>query len=77
MPFGVRVVVDPMRKCVSLNNLSDYEKSSPDEEIPKIGDGEADATAAAAGYASANDAVHIPSSSAGNRERKRGNSALI
>ncbi|CAH2036900.1 unnamed protein product [Thlaspi arvense] len=75
MLFGVRVVVDPMRKCVSLNNLSDYEKSSPEEETPKIGDGdgedknEADLTA---GYASANDAVPISSSSGGNRERKRG-----
>ncbi|KAF8112476.1 hypothetical protein N665_0064s0103 [Sinapis alba] len=68
MLFGVRVVVDPMRKCVSLNNLSDYEKSSPEEEIPK---NEADVSAAA-GYASANEAVQIPSSSGGNRERKRG-----
>ncbi|KAL0799783.1 hypothetical protein Bca101_054958 [Brassica carinata] len=71
MLFGVRVVVDPMRKCVSLNNLSDYEKSS---SIPKIGDGEdktePDAITTAAGYASANDdAVQIPSSSGG---RKRG-----
>ncbi|CAN8312532.1 unnamed protein product [Cochlearia groenlandica] len=76
MLFGVRLVVDPMRKCVSLNNLSDYEKSSPEEEIPKIGDGgygednnETDLTVAAvsAGYASANDAVQIPSG--GNRKR--------
>ncbi|RID51748.1 hypothetical protein BRARA_H02392 [Brassica rapa] len=67
MLFGVRVVVDPMRKCVSLNNLSDYEKSSPpEEEIPKIGDTDA------AGYASANETLQIPSSSGGNRERKRG-----
>ncbi|KAJ0247811.1 hypothetical protein HA466_0162190 [Hirschfeldia incana] len=71
MLFGVRVVVDPMRKCVSLNNLSDYEKSPPDEEIPKIGDGE-EKNETAAGYASANDAVQVPSSFAGNRERKRG-----
>jgi SHAQKYF class myb-like DNA-binding protein len=79
MLFGVRVVVDPMRKCVSLNNLSDYEKSSPEDEIPKIvtagaGDGEdkneTDATVIVAdGYASANDAVQISSSSGG---RKRG-----
>ncbi|ESQ34897.1 hypothetical protein EUTSA_v10008346mg [Eutrema salsugineum] len=80
MLFGVRVVVDPMRKCVSLNNLSDYEKSSPEEEIPKIGDGDGEdknepdliAGAAVAGYASANEAVQISSSSGGNRERKRG-----
>ncbi|CAH8357365.1 unnamed protein product [Eruca vesicaria subsp. sativa] len=74
MLFGVRVVVDPMRKCVSLNNLSDYEKSSPlEEEIPKIGDGEdKNESAVAAGYASANETLQIPSSSGGNRERKRG-----
>jgi len=78
MLFGFRVVVDPMRKCVSLNNLSDYEKSSPEDEmvIPKIGNGdvedknEADVMMIApAGYASANEAVQISSSS---RERKRG-----
>ncbi|CAN7063744.1 unnamed protein product [Brassica oleracea var. botrytis] len=73
MLFGVRVVVDPMRKCVSLNNLSDYEKSSPEEDIPKIGEDKNEPDAiTAAGYASANDAVQIPSSSRGNRERKRG-----
>ncbi|KAF8114344.1 hypothetical protein N665_0039s0106 [Sinapis alba] len=77
MLFGVRVAVDPMRKCVSLNNLSEYEKSSsPEDEIPKIGEdkNEPDAiiTTTAAGYASASDAVQIPSSSVGNRERKRG-----
>uniref|UniRef100_A0A1J3JRL4 Transcription factor MYB1R1 n=1 Tax=Noccaea caerulescens TaxID=107243 RepID=A0A1J3JRL4_NOCCA len=77
MLFGVRVVVDPMRKCVSLNNLSDYEKSSPEDKmmIPKIGNGdgedknEADVMIATSGYASANEAVQISSSS---RERKRG-----
>ncbi|CAN8304760.1 unnamed protein product [Cochlearia groenlandica] len=75
MLFGVRVVIDPMRKCVSLNNLSDYEKSPAEKEI--IGDGEdkidTDLTAAVAdGYASANDAVQISSSSCANRKRKRG-----
>ncbi|XP_023644829.1 transcription factor MYB1R1 [Capsella rubella] len=80
MLFGVRVVIDPMRKCVSLNNLSDYEeKSSPDDEIPKTvvpgagdGDDKNETVIVADGYASANDAVHISCSSAGNRERKRG-----
>ncbi|KAG2259453.1 hypothetical protein Bca4012_096440 [Brassica carinata] len=73
MLFGVRVVVDPMRKCVSLNNLSDYEKSSPEEDIPKIGEDKNEPDAiTAAGYASANDAVQITPSSGGNRERKRG-----
>uniref|UniRef100_A0A1J3IF01 Transcription factor MYB1R1 n=1 Tax=Noccaea caerulescens TaxID=107243 RepID=A0A1J3IF01_NOCCA len=58
--FGVRVVLDPMRKSVSLNNLSQYDQA---EEIPKI--------KISSGYASADDAVPI-SSSGGIRERKRG-----
>ncbi|XP_010539946.1 PREDICTED: transcription factor MYB1R1-like [Tarenaya hassleriana] len=75
MLFGVRVVVDPMRKCVSLNNLSEYEQP---EEIPKkIGGGDGDGEGKnkadfAVGYASADEAVPISSSSGGNRERKRG-----
>lgn len=60
MLFGVRVVLDPMRKSVSLNNLSQYDQA---EEIPKI--------KISSGYASADDAVPI-SSSGGIRERKRG-----
>lgn len=64
MLFGVRVVLDPMRKSVSLNNLSEYEQM---EEIPKIiAEDEKNKTSSA--YASADDAVPIPSS----RERKRG-----
>ncbi|XP_010533435.1 PREDICTED: transcription factor MYB1R1-like [Tarenaya hassleriana] len=79
MLFGVRVVVDPMRKCVSLNNLSEYEQ--PEEMTKKIGrGGDVDRgeekntveVAVAAGYVSADDAVPISSSSGGNRERKRG-----
>jgi hypothetical protein len=31
MLFGVRVVVDAMRKSVSLNNLSQYEQPQPEE----------------------------------------------
>lgn len=72
MLFGVRVVLDPMRKSVSLNNLSEYEQT---EEFPKIGSGEdgdgQDKNKTSSGYASADDAVPI-SSSGGNRERKRG-----
>ncbi|XP_024010902.1 transcription factor MYB1R1 [Eutrema salsugineum] len=71
MLFGVRVVLDPMRKSVSLNNLSEYEQT---EEIPKIcgEDGDVqDKNKTSSGYASADDAVPI-SSSGGNRERKRG-----
>ncbi|CAH2067307.1 unnamed protein product [Thlaspi arvense] len=71
MLFGVRVVLDPMRKSVSLNNLSEYEQT---DETPKIvgedGDGH-DKIKTSSGYASADDAVPI-SSSGGNRERKRG-----
>ncbi|XP_051116986.1 transcription factor MYB1R1-like [Andrographis paniculata] len=67
MLFGVRVKVDPMRKCVSMNNLSEYEPASNpiDDEMPKADvDG-----AGGAGYVSA-DAVPPPSKRC--RERKRG-----
>ncbi|KAL2254000.1 UNVERIFIED_CONTAM: Transcription factor MYB1R1 [Sesamum indicum] len=74
MLFGVRVKVDPMRKCVSMNNLSEYEPvsntSNPSDnsgtELPKA----AAEGGVAAGYASADDAVPQPSN--GSRERKRG-----
>lgn len=64
MLFGVRVVLDPMRKSVSLNNLSEYEQT---EEIPKIM-AEDEKNKTSSGYASADEAVPITSS----RERKRG-----
>lgn len=57
MLFGVRVTVDPMRKSVSMNNLSQYQQPN---ETPNAG--------VAAGYVS-DDVVH---KSTGNRERKRG-----
>lgn len=73
MLFGVRVKVDPMRKCVSMNNLSEYEPvnnscnpNNNNNEMPKA----AAEDGGAAGYASADDAVPQPSN--GNRERKRG-----
>ncbi|KAG8388640.1 hypothetical protein BUALT_Bualt02G0146400 [Buddleja alternifolia] len=71
MLFGVRVKVDPMRKSASLNNLSDYEpvhnNSNPsNNELPVA----AAEGGGAAGYASADDAVPLPSN--GSRERKRG-----
>ncbi|GFZ12072.1 homeodomain-like superfamily protein [Actinidia rufa] len=56
--FGVRVKVDPMRKSVSMNDLSQYEQ--PHESSIAVG----------GGYASANDAIHRQS--CGSRERKRG-----
>ncbi|CAL0325383.1 unnamed protein product [Lupinus luteus] len=67
MLFGVRVVVDSMRKSVSMNNLSQYElppDASSNNNINSTKD------AVAAGYASADDAV--PQNSAKLRERKRG-----
>ncbi|PIN05704.1 hypothetical protein CDL12_21760 [Handroanthus impetiginosus] len=73
MLFGVRVKVDPMRKSVSMNNLSEYEpvnnNSNPDKndnEVPKAPAEEGGSV----GYASADDAVPQPSN--GSRERKRG-----
>lgn len=68
MLFGVRVVVDSMRKSVSLNNLSQYEQpteASNNNNNSSSGAGKD----AVAGYASENDVVH---NSGGNRERKRG-----
>ncbi|KAM3374665.1 transcription factor MYB1R1 [Capsicum galapagoense] len=69
MLFGVRVKVDPMRKSVSLNNLSQYEQ-------PNINNSGGDSkneslkVAAGEGYASADDAVQHQSNCG--RERKRG-----
>ncbi|WCJ36010.1 Homeodomain-like superfamily protein [Euphorbia peplus] len=65
MLFGVRVVVDSMRKSVSLNNLSQYQDLNNNNN-PQPSD-----AVVAAGYASADDAVPH-SSSAGRAERKRG-----
>ena len=61
MLFGVRVVVDSMRKSVSMNNLSQY-------ELPRDAANAKDDVAA--GYASADDAA--PINSGKNRDRKRG-----
>nr|QWQ79419.1 MYB21 [Zanthoxylum armatum] len=68
MLFGVRVVVDSMRKSVSLNNLSQYEQPQGNNNNSNKDDVAA-AAAAASGYASADDAVQISRAS---RERKRG-----
>lgn len=66
--FGVRVVVDSMRKSVSMNNLSQYEhpqgasnNTSGNKEY-----------ALAAGYASADEAAAHNSGRHRERERKRG-----
>ncbi|XVE54885.1 hypothetical protein DITRI_Ditri03aG0118300 [Diplodiscus trichospermus] len=65
MLFGVRVVVDSMRKCVSMNNLSQYEQPH-ESNNNKNNKGDDNVTA---GYGSADDAVPHAT---GNRERKRG-----
>ncbi|KAK4773343.1 hypothetical protein SAY87_028362 [Trapa incisa] len=77
MLFGVRLLVDSMRKSVSLNNLSQYMHP---QEMYSTGNGNAAAAAAAnmldaapaaaAGYASMDEAAH--NSSSIGRERKRG-----
>jgi len=66
MLFGVRVKVDPMRKSVSMNDLSQYELPH-DSSNPDVS---ASAAVVTVGYASADDAA--PHHSSGTRERKRG-----
>nr|QSD99523.1 MYB family transcription factor [Melilotus albus] len=67
MLFGVRVVVDSMRKSVSMNNLSQYEQ--PQDNNITIKDDNINKDVLAAGYASADDVV--PQNSARNRDRER------
>ncbi|PON34161.1 GAMYB transcription factor [Parasponia andersonii] len=76
MLFGVRVVVDSMRKSVSLNNLSQYEQPQEVAVAVAVAGGagannssSSSNNAGAPGYISENDVVH---NSGGNRERKRG-----
>ncbi|KAM0060538.1 putative transcription factor MYB-HB-like family [Helianthus debilis subsp. tardiflorus] len=66
MLFGVRVKVDPLRKSVSMNDLSHYVQAcdSSSNHVP-------DAVAVDSGYASADHAARNNHSNAG-RERKRG-----
>ncbi|KAG5522875.1 hypothetical protein RHGRI_034874 [Rhododendron griersonianum] len=63
--FGVRVKADPMRKCVSMNNLSDYERPMESSNAAA-----ADGSAAGSASASADEGGHHQGSV--NRERKRG-----
>ena len=78
MLFGVRVKVDPMRKSVSMNNLSDYEHHPSNASTVQKNSVHLDASApkaaddVAAGYASADDALPTHHSSTAARERKRG-----
>ncbi|XP_071731640.1 transcription factor MYB1R1 [Rutidosis leptorrhynchoides] len=74
--FGVRVTVDPMRKSVSMNDLSQY--ITPDAFVNSISNNSIDnknldasaVVAADNGYASADDAVRNLSNAG--KERKRG-----
>ncbi|KAL1334042.1 hypothetical protein HN51_062926 [Arachis hypogaea] len=66
MLFGVRVVVDSMRKSVSMNNLSQYVHPQDESNNNK------DAAFSATGYASADDAAPHNSGKNRERERKRG-----
>ncbi|EEF52080.1 transcription factor MYB1R1 [Ricinus communis] len=84
MLFGVRVVVDSMRKSVSLNNLSQYEQpqdfnnnnsssssnNNNNKHVTNSNSKKDKDDMAASGYASADDAV--PHSSNARGERKRG-----
>ncbi|KAH0687079.1 hypothetical protein KY284_017632 [Solanum tuberosum] len=72
MLFGVRMKVDPMRKSVSLNNLSQYEHPNSNDNNNNNSGNNNDSSKVAAdeGYASADDAV--PHHSGSGRERKRG-----
>ncbi|KAL3342951.1 hypothetical protein AABB24_026812 [Solanum stoloniferum] len=73
MLFGVRMKVDPMRKSVSLNNLSQYELPNSNDNNNNSNSGnnnDSSKVAADESYASADDAV--PHHSGSGRERKRG-----
>ncbi|KAK1407271.1 hypothetical protein QVD17_38885 [Tagetes erecta] len=70
MLFGVRVKIDPMRKSVSMNNLSQYEHPPMRESSNNNLNVTAVAAGANTGYASADDAVR--NQSGGSKERKRG-----
>ncbi|KAK6787703.1 hypothetical protein RDI58_016228 [Solanum bulbocastanum] len=70
MLFGVRVKVDPMRKSVSLNDLSQYEQPNANNNNNGGDNNESSKVAQDEGYASADDAVQHQSNSG--RERKRG-----
>ncbi|KAK8703170.1 hypothetical protein V6N13_021497 [Hibiscus sabdariffa] len=69
MLFGVRVVVDSMRKSVSMNNLSQYEQPHESNKNSNKNNKDQGDDNLNAGYASADDAVPHTT---GNRERKRG-----
>nr|XP_043606804.1 transcription factor MYB1R1-like [Erigeron canadensis] len=70
MLFGVRVKVDPMRKSVSMNNLSQYHHLLPSIIINNNNNMDVNNVAADTGYATADDAVRNQSNPT--KDRKRG-----
>ncbi|KAI7754096.1 hypothetical protein M8C21_009611 [Ambrosia artemisiifolia] len=73
MLFGVRVKVDPMRKSVSMNDLSQYVHAQQVTRDSSSNSNNINGSAAVAvdsGYASADDVPRNPSN--GGKERKRG-----
>ncbi|KAJ8536417.1 hypothetical protein K7X08_034818 [Anisodus acutangulus] len=70
MLFGVRVKVDPMRKSVSLNNLSQYELPNSNDNKNNNSNSGNNSKMTDNGYASADEAV--PHNSGTVCERKRG-----
>lgn len=73
MLFGVRLKVDPMRKSVSMNDLSQYVQVQPVTHDSFSNSNNLDGSVAVtgdSGYASADDVAR--NSSNGGRERKRG-----
>ncbi|KAL9257558.1 Transcription factor MYB1R1-like protein [Drosera capensis] len=71
MLFGVRVVVDSIRKSVSLNNLSQYQHLINNNDNKDNNNSKDSISAAAAsGYGSADESATVPRSN--NSHRKRG-----
>ncbi|KAI7750945.1 hypothetical protein M8C21_009137 [Ambrosia artemisiifolia] len=73
MLFGVRVKVDPLRKSVSMNDLSQYvhvQPAAPDHLSSNCNSHVSPVVTADSSYASADDAARNQSNGA--RERKRG-----
>lgn len=73
MLFGVRVKVDPMRKCVSMNDLSEYvhvDVQPTTRDLSSNSNINSNSNNNLDGYVSADDVV--PNPSKGGRERKRG-----
>lgn len=72
MLFGVRVVVDSMRKSVSMNNLSQYVHPQDASNNNNSNKDAVSVAVAGGGYASADEAAPHNSGKHRERERKRG-----